>query len=170
MFVSTYIHSFIHSITFKHLFRDMLSISWAGKESTCNAGDPGSSPGSGRSTGEGIGYPLQYCWASLVAQLVKNLSAMWAIPGLGRSPGERKGYARQDSGLENSMDCIDHGITKSWTWLSNFHIMELIKTSLGIRSTFWQSGLVNFEWSNSGKQIAFGVLYGIKMLIELISL
>ena len=48
----------------------------AGKESTCNAGDPGLIPGSGRSTGEGIAYPLQYSWASLVAQLVKNPSAM----------------------------------------------------------------------------------------------
>jgi len=44
-----------------------------GKESTCNAGDPSLIPGSGRSTGEGIGYPFQYSWASLVAQLVKNL-------------------------------------------------------------------------------------------------
>ena len=43
-----------------------------GKESACNAGDPSSIPGLGRSTGEGIGYPLQYSWASLVAQLVKN--------------------------------------------------------------------------------------------------
>ena len=42
------------------------------KKSVCNAGDPGSIPGSGRSPGEGIGYPLQYTWASLVAQLVKN--------------------------------------------------------------------------------------------------
>ena len=48
-----------------------------GKESTCNAGDPGLIPGSGRSAGEGTGYPLQYSWASLVAQLVKNLPAMW---------------------------------------------------------------------------------------------
>ena len=47
-----------------------------GKESTCNAGDPGSIPGLGRSPAEGIGYPLQYSWASLVAQLVKNLPAM----------------------------------------------------------------------------------------------
>ena len=47
-----------------------------GKESTCNAGDPGSIPGLGRSAGEGMGYPLQYFWASLVAQLVKNLLAM----------------------------------------------------------------------------------------------
>ena len=47
-----------------------------GKESTCNAGDPGSVPGSGRSSGEGIGYPLQCSWASLVAQLVKNPPVM----------------------------------------------------------------------------------------------
>ena len=48
-----------------------------GKESACNAGDPGLIPVSGRSPGEGIGYPLQYSWASPVAQLVKNPPAMW---------------------------------------------------------------------------------------------
>ena len=47
-----------------------------GKESACNAGDPGSIPGWGRSPGEEKGYPLQYSWASLVAKLVKNLPAM----------------------------------------------------------------------------------------------
>ena len=47
-----------------------------GKESTCNAGDPGLIPGSGRSNGEGICNPPQYSWASLVAQLVKNLPGM----------------------------------------------------------------------------------------------
>ena len=47
-----------------------------GKESACNARDPGSIPGLGRSPGEGIGYPLQYSWASLLAQLVKNLPTM----------------------------------------------------------------------------------------------
>ena len=47
-----------------------------GKESACNAGDPGLIPGLGRSLAEGIGYPLQRSWASLVAQLVKNLPAM----------------------------------------------------------------------------------------------
>ena len=86
-----------------------------GKESTSNEGDPGS----GRSAGEGIGYPLQHSWASLVAQLVKNLPAMQvnlgSIPGLGRSPGEGNGYPVQHSGLENSMDCIVHGVTKSRT-------------------------------------------------------
>ena len=48
-----------------------------GKESACNAGGPGLIPGLGRSAGEGIGYPLQYSWASLVAQPVKNPPAMW---------------------------------------------------------------------------------------------
>ena len=48
-----------------------------GKESACNAGDPSSILELGRSPGEGIGYQLQYSWASLVAQLVKNPTAMW---------------------------------------------------------------------------------------------
>jgi len=56
----------------------------AGKESTCNAGDLGLTPGLGRSPGEGKGYPLQY------------------------------------SGLENSMDCTVHGVTKSGTRLRTF--------------------------------------------------
>ena len=47
-----------------------------GKESTCNEGDPSSISGLGRSSGEMIGYPLQHSWASLVAQLVKNLPVM----------------------------------------------------------------------------------------------
>ena len=49
----------------------------ADKESACNAGDPSSIIGLGRFAGEGIGYPLQYSWASLVAQLVRNPLAMW---------------------------------------------------------------------------------------------
>ena len=48
----------------------------AGKESACNAGDPGLIPGLGSSPEEGIGYPLKYSWASLVAQMVKNSPAM----------------------------------------------------------------------------------------------
>ena len=76
-------------------------------------------PGSGRSAGEGIGYPPLYSWVSPVAQLVKNLPTMQVdlglIPGLERSPGEGKGYPLQFSGLENSMECLVHGVTKSWT-------------------------------------------------------
>ena len=70
-----------------------------GKETACNAGDLGSIPGSGRSTGEGIGYPLQYSWASHVVQLVKNPPVMqetW-VQSLGwEDPsGEGKGYPLQ---------------------------------------------------------------------------
>ena len=64
-----------------------------GKESTCNAGDPGSIPGSGRSTGEGIGYPILYSWASLVAQLVKNPPAMqetWVQSPVWEDPLEKE--------------------------------------------------------------------------------
>ena len=52
----------------------------AGKESACKVGDPSSIPGSERSPGEGIGYPLQYSWASLLARLVKNPPAMRETP------------------------------------------------------------------------------------------
>ena len=58
----------------EHFF--LVPDSSVGKESACNAGDPGSIPGLGRSAGEGIGYPLQYSWASFVGQLIKNLPAM----------------------------------------------------------------------------------------------
>ena len=76
-----------------------------GKESACNAGDPGLIPGYRISSGEGIGYPLQNCWASLVAQLVKNLPTMrktW-VQFLGwEDPLDKgKGYPLQYSGLEN---------------------------------------------------------------------
>ena len=76
-------------------FRSPQIIEWGfpgdsdSKESSCNAGDLGLIPGSGRSPGERIGYPLQY------------------------------------SGLENSMDCIVHGVTKSRTGLSDFHFTSL---------------------------------------------
>ena len=73
----------------------------AGKESTCNAGDPGSIPASGRSAGEGIGYAFQCSLASLVAQLVKNLPAMqetWA-QSLGWDDPLEKGKATHSSTL-----------------------------------------------------------------------
>ena len=70
-----------------------------GKESACNAGDLGSIPGWGRSAGEGIGYPLQYSWASLVVQLVKNPPAMqeaW-VQSLGWEDPPEKGMATHSS-------------------------------------------------------------------------
>ena len=53
---------------------------------------------------------------------VCNVGDLGSIPWLGRSPGEWKGYPLQYSGLENSMDCIVHGVTKSRTQLNDFHI------------------------------------------------
>ena len=93
-------------------------------------------PGSGRSTGEGIGYPLQYSWASLVAQLVKkkkkkstcNVRDLGLTSELGRSPGEGKGYPLQYSDLDNSMECMVHGLAKSWTQLSDFHFNYTLRT------------------------------------------
>ena len=73
----------------------------AGKESTCHAGDLGSIPGFGRFPGEGIGYPLQYSWASLVAQMVKNPPAMretW-IQSLGWEDPLEEGMATHSSVL-----------------------------------------------------------------------
>ena len=68
---------------------------------------PGLIPGLGQSSGKGIGYPLQYSWASLESQSVKNPPAMWklaSIPGMGISPGGGHGNPLQYSYLENSMD------------------------------------------------------------------
>ena len=89
-----------------------------GKESACNAGDPGSIPGSGRSAGEWIGIPS----GSAGKESACNVGDLGSIPRLGRSPGEGKGYPLQYSGLENSMDWIVHGVAKSRTWLSHFHL------------------------------------------------
>ena len=87
-----------------------------GKESACNAGDPSWIPGLGRSSGEGslpppifFGFPC----GSAGKESAFNEGDLGWIPGLGRSHGEGKGYLLQYSGLENSMDYIVHGVTKS---------------------------------------------------------
>ena len=113
-----------------------------GKESSCNAGNPGSIPGSGWSAGERIGYPVQYSWASLMAQLVKNLPAVreiW-VRWLGRPPGEGKGYPVQYSGVENSMDYPVHGVTNSRTWLSDFQWIRLCASTAGGTGTILGQG------------------------------
>ena len=94
-----------------------------GKESACNAGDPGSIPGLGRSAGEGIGYPLQYSWASPVAQLVKNPPEMWEawVQSLSWEDPLEKGKATYSSILAWQI----LGATKSQTRLSNFHFLWL---------------------------------------------
>ena len=76
---------------------------------SAEVGDPGSIPGSGRSTGEGIGYLLIFLGfpcGSAGKESACNAGDLDLIPGVGRSPGEGKGYPLQYSGLVNSMDCI----------------------------------------------------------------
>ena len=98
----------------------------AGKESTCNAADPGLIPGLGRFPGERLGYPLQYLWASLVAQLVENPPAMWEIWVLSLGWGDplEEGMATRSSILawripmdRGAWRPAVHGVAKSQTWL-----------------------------------------------------
>ena len=100
----------------------------AGKESACNAGDPGSIPRSGRSPGEGNGHLFQYSWASLVAQMVKNLPAMqetWAR-SLGWEDLLEKDMATYSSILawripmdRGAWRATVHGVAESQTQRSN---------------------------------------------------
>ena len=91
-----------------------------GKESACNAGHPSLILGWGRSSGEGIGYPLQYSWASLVPRLVKNSPAMWETwvwslhwEDLEKGKATYSGIlAGQFHGLYNLWDCKDSDTTK----------------------------------------------------------
>ena len=73
--------------------------SLVGKETACNAGDPGLIPRLGRSAGERLGYPLHYSWASLLAQLVKNPPGMWEtwVRSLGEEDPLEKGKAAHSS-------------------------------------------------------------------------
>ena len=99
-----------------------------GKESTCNAGDPSMIPRSGRSTGEGIGYPLQYSQASLVTQLVKNLTTRretWLL-SLGWEDPLEKGKATHSSVLAWRILWTVHVVTKSQTWLNDFHFHDIL--------------------------------------------
>ena len=84
-----------------HLAVVYYSHSSVGKESAFSAGDPSLISGSGRSSGEGIGYPPQYSWASLVPQLVENLPAMWEtwVQSLGWEDPLEKGKATHSSML-----------------------------------------------------------------------
>ena len=83
--LNTYLCSYVKAMGFP--------VSSVGKESACNGGDLGSSPGPGRSPGEGIGYLIKCCWASHVAQLVKNPPAMletWGRSLVGKIPWRRE--------------------------------------------------------------------------------
>ena len=89
----------------------------AGKESACNVGDPGSIPGSGKSPGEGIGYPLQYSWASLVALMAMQETQ---VQSLGWEDPLEEGMATHSSILawripmeRGAWAATVHGVPKS---------------------------------------------------------
>ena len=106
-----------------------LTLSSKKQESTCNSGDPSLIPGSGRSAGEGIGYPLQYSLASFVAQLVKNLPAMWEtwVWSLGWEDLLEKAKATHSSLLAWRIPwtLTVYGVSNSETRLSDFHFTKL---------------------------------------------
>ena len=95
----------------------------AGQESACNAGDPTSIPGWEKSTGEEIGYPLQYSWASLVTQLVKNLPTTWEtwVQFLRWEDPMAKGMATHSSIVAWRIPRIQPIGSQSQTQLSYFH-------------------------------------------------
>ena len=97
----------------------------AGKESTCNAGYPGLTPGLGRPPGKGIGYPLQSSWASLVTQMVNNPPAMWEtwVQSLGWEDPLEEGMATHSSILAWRIPWTEepgglHRVAKSQTQLT----------------------------------------------------
>ena len=105
------------------------------KEPACNAGDSSSIPGLGRSTREGIGYPLQYSWASLVAQLVKNtptIQKTW----VGKIPWRRERLPLKYSGLENSMHFELQRFRHDWVTFN--------KINDSIKFTFYFPELIPF--------------------------
>ena len=117
----------IYCIIYKEIYVGFLGSS-AGKESTCNARDPGLIPGSGRSPRERIGYPLQYSWASLMAQMVKNPPAVWDtwVQSLRWEDPLEEGMATHSSILawripmdREAWQTIVHGVAKSQTQLSD---------------------------------------------------
>ena len=122
-----------------------------GKESACNAGDANLIPGSGRSSWRRVRLPtpvfLGFPCGSAGKESNCNVGNLGSVPGLGKSPGEGKGYPLQYSGLENSMDCIAHGDTKSRTWLSDFHFSDIPRkqhTDPPNDVCFWFCGLCVF--------------------------
>ena len=123
--------------TFEIYFSNFLDSS-IGKESAYNAGDPGSIPGSGRSAGEGNGNPLQYSWASLVAQLVQN-PPQCGRPGfdlwVGKIPWRRE---RLPSSVfwpgELHGLYIAYEVAKSQTRLRHFHFNSVFPFMAGLFS------------------------------------
>ena len=151
-----FVWSFSYGIayTLSHPITESLSFpgSYDGIESAYSVGGPSSIPRLGRSPGEGIGYLLQYSWASLVAQLVKNLPAMWKtwVQSLGWEDPLKKGRATHSNILAWRIPWTAvHRFAKSRTRLSDFRFTE------------GQDGLCYFFHSSSGAWAQLGAQVGV---------
>ena len=82
-----------------------------------------------------------------------NMGDLGLIPGLGRPPGEGNGYLLLYSGLENSMDCVVHGVAKSWTWLSSFQFTP------GKPMAFVTGTLLTYQYHLQNKSLATSVSF-----------
>ena len=113
-------------------------------------------PGLGIFTGEEVGYPLHYSWAFLVAQLVKNPPAMretW-VQSLGCEDPLEKGKATHSSILAWRIPWTVHGVTKSWTQLSNFHSLDVKNFLSLIRSLLLIIVFISITLEDGSKKIS----------------
>ena len=130
-------HLFLYRIRIILIYSGGFPNSTDGKESTCNAGDPSLIHWRRHRlpTPVFLGFP----YGSAGKESACSVKDLGSIPRLGRSPGDGNGYPLQYSGLENSMDCIVHGVAKSRTHLNDFHFtmkeeqwQEILLRDLGI--------------------------------------
>ena len=154
----------------------------AGEESACNAGDPSSIPGSGRSPGEGIGYTLQFSWASLVAQLVKNRPAMqesW-VQSVGWEDPQEKGKATHSNTLagripwtspwghkeSDTAEWLSLGENRMQTILYNMYCVRCLVAQLKVEYLHYNF-VFNFIYLFLGAPAVCGILFpqpGIKLM------
>ena len=102
-----------------------------------------------------VGFPfVAFPCGSAGKESTCNVGDLGLIPGLGRSPGEGKGYPFQYSGLDNSMNCIVHGVAKSWTRLSNFHFLSHFLSMCNFKVLDWPKSSFGF-FHNGNTIISF---------------
>ena len=120
-----------------------------GKESACNSGDPSSIPGWRRAPGEGMGYPLQYSWAFLVAQLVKNWPAMQET-WVRKIPWRRKRlhtpvfWPGEFHGLYSPLGCKESDTTERLNWTEQTKLVEVMEFQL---SYFKSPNMMLLKWN-----------------------
>ena len=113
----------------------------------------------GRGTEPLFSAVVVFLCGSAGKETVCNAGDLGSIPGLGKSPGEGKGYSLQYFGLENSMDCIIHGVSKSETWVSDFHFTSL----------HWQADSFN-HWTTREVQTWLLLIFKMYLFLTVLGL